>query len=81
MKQLLVRNLEDEVVTKLKTLAARNGISAEEQHRRLLSEGVRRAEVVREPLATYLVNNPVLPEVELPLDRSRDVEDREIGLE
>jgi len=36
MKQLLVRNIESEVVHELKLRAARNGTSAEEEHRRIL---------------------------------------------
>ncbi len=36
MAQLLVRNLEDEVVNRLKVRAAERGISAEEEHRRIL---------------------------------------------
>ncbi len=36
MAQLLVRGIEDEVVKRLKVRAAENGVSAEEQHRRIL---------------------------------------------
>ena len=44
MAQLIVRNLEDELVVRLKRRAADHGLSAEEEHRRilrrtLLSEG------------------------------------------
>jgi plasmid stability protein len=81
MKQLLVRNLENDVVAKLKRMAARNGLSVEEQHRRLLTEAVNRPAAVREPLASYLVNHPVSPDVDIPLERSRDVEERQTGLE
>lgn len=45
MSQLVVRNLEADLVRRLKTRAAENGISAEEEHRRIL----RRA--LTEPLA------------------------------
>jgi len=55
---------------RLKVLVARNGISAEEQHRRLLAEGVSRASEVREPLASYLVNHPVCPNMEIPNARA-----------
>jgi len=34
--QLIVRNLEDEVVHRLKQRAAQHGCSAEEEHRRIL---------------------------------------------
>ncbi len=36
MANLLVRNVEDEVVDKLKARSGRHGISAEEEHRRIL---------------------------------------------
>jgi plasmid stability protein len=36
MAQLLVRNIETEVVRELKVRAARNGRSAEEEHREIL---------------------------------------------
>ena len=79
MSQLLVRNLDEGVVRKLKKLAAENGVSTEEQHRRLLAEAVEAASVVKEPLADYLLNNPVLPEVELPIERAGNGEERDPG--
>jgi len=36
MANLLVRNVEDEVVTALKARSGRHGISAEEEHRKIL---------------------------------------------
>jgi plasmid stability protein len=36
MAQLIVRDIEDEVVEELKVRAARNGQSAEEEHRQIL---------------------------------------------
>lgn len=80
MNQLLVRNLDESLVRKLKKLASENGISTEEQHRRLLTEALSNAGLVKEPLADYLVNHPVLPELEIPLYRSRDVEERDTGI-
>lgn len=38
MGQLLVRGIDDEIVQRLKLRAARNGNSAEEEHRRILRE-------------------------------------------
>ncbi len=38
MGQLLVRNIESDVVHELKLRAARNGNSAEEEHRRILRD-------------------------------------------
>ena len=42
MAQLLVRNIESEVVRELKLRAARNGRSAEEEHREILRRALRR---------------------------------------
>ena len=36
MPQLIVRNLDEEVVARLKQQAGKHGISAEEEHRRIL---------------------------------------------
>jgi len=41
MAQLIVRNLDDELVRLLKARAAANGLSAEEQHRRILRTALR----------------------------------------
>ena len=40
MAQLLVRGIESDVVRELKLRAARNGTSAEEEHRRILREAL-----------------------------------------
>jgi plasmid stability protein len=40
MPQLLVRNLEARVVKKLRLKAARDGVSVEEEHRRILREAL-----------------------------------------
>ena len=40
MAQLLVRNIPDELAKKLKIRAAEHGISAEEEHRRILQEAL-----------------------------------------
>ncbi len=40
MAQLLVRGIESDVVRELKLRAARNGNSAEEEHRRILREAL-----------------------------------------
>lgn len=80
MKQLLVRNIDETLVRKLKLRAAENGVSAEEQHRRILAEALSGTPQVKEPLASYIVNRPVCPELELPLDRSPELETRDTGL-
>ncbi|MBC8245446.1 MAG: DNA-binding protein [Verrucomicrobia bacterium] len=40
MAQLLVRKLDDSLVQKLKERAAKNGVSAEEEHRRILDQAM-----------------------------------------
>jgi len=40
MAQLLVRNIEEAVVRKLKQKAAKDGISMEEEHRRILRKSL-----------------------------------------
>ena len=40
MAQLIVRNIEEEVTQKLKERAAKNGVSTEEEHRRIMREAV-----------------------------------------
>jgi plasmid stability protein len=40
MAQLVVRNVEDAVAERLRKRAARNGVSTEEEHRRILREAV-----------------------------------------
>lgn len=40
MAQLIVRNIEEDVAQKLKERAAKNGVSAEEEHRNILREAV-----------------------------------------
>jgi plasmid stability protein len=44
MAQLIVRDIEDDIVRELKLRAARNGRSAEEEHRRILREALRPSE-------------------------------------
>ena len=41
MAQLIVRNLEESLVRELKIRAARNGRSAEEEHREILREALK----------------------------------------
>jgi len=41
MANLIVRNLDDKVVNALKQRAARHGVSAEAEHRRILEEVLR----------------------------------------
>jgi plasmid stability protein len=45
MAQLLVRNVPDEVAKSLKRRAAERGVSAEEEHRQILSDAFKEAPV------------------------------------
>jgi plasmid stability protein len=81
MKQLLVRGLEDGLVKRLKARARAHGISAEEEHRRILRDALLGGGVRRATLMEHLLSgDPVAPGVELDVERSRDGGDRETGL-
>lgn len=70
MAQLLVRGLDEDLVARLKLRAARNGNSAEEEHRQIL-----RAALVSEsrpPLSVALVKMPDVGEDE-DFERPRDL--------
>jgi plasmid stability protein len=64
MAQLIVRNLDDAVVKKLRQRAAADGLSVEETHRRLLREVLLKP--AHEPrlstLKEHLVNMPAVGE-------------------
>jgi len=79
MPQLLVRNIEERLVKKLKAHAKDQGISAEEAHRRLLRDGLLRAERKKPTLMEFLLSQePVAPDIEL--DITREIEpERDTG--
>jgi len=79
MPQLLVRDVEEAIVRKLKRRAALHGVSAEEEHRRLLREALSKPTRGKPSLMEFLVSTEVKPAVELDLERSRDVESRDPG--
>jgi plasmid stability protein len=56
MAQLIVRNLEEDVVEALKIRAARNGRSAEAEHREILRQALVRRTAT--PLKAHLMNMP-----------------------
>ncbi|HMY27268.1 MAG TPA: hypothetical protein PLJ59_13160 [Solirubrobacterales bacterium] len=75
MAQLLVRGLDPELVRKLKMRAAENGVSAEEEHRRILQEAL----VLNEnrEFADFLMSMPDVGEdsdFERPREFPREVE-------
>lgn len=76
MAQLLVRDIESDVVRKLKLRAARHGRSAEEEHRQILREALR-PKPRGKPLKQLLAEMPDVGEdrdFERPEDRGRPVE-------
>jgi len=81
MAQLLVRDLEASVVRKLRLRAAAHGVSAEEEHRRILREALARSEERRPSLIEFLVSldGEYAPEEELDITRSREIENRDHG--
>lgn len=80
MSQLLVRKLDPQTVRKLKARASAHGVSAEEEHRRILQEALSRREEEKPSLIEFLMHTEIAPDVELDLSRSRELEDRDTGL-
>lgn len=79
MPQLLVRDVDEAIVRELKRRAAERGVSAEEEHRRLLREALAKPTKGKPSLMEFLVSTEVNPKVELDLERSRDTETRDTG--
>ena len=78
MAQLLVRKLDDSLVRRLKKRARERGVSAEEEHRRILAEALAPETA---SLGAFLLSpeGEAAPEVDLVLDRSRSAETRDTG--
>ena len=76
MPQLLVRNVEESVVRKLKKQASAHGVSVEEEHRRLLRQALSRPSKGKPSLIEFLLSDDAAaePGVELQLSRSRKIE-------
>jgi plasmid stability protein len=58
MPQLIVRQIEDKVVKKLKVRAGLHGVSMEEEHRRILREALLGRAVKRPSFKQYLCSMP-----------------------
>ena len=72
MPQLLVRNVDDFVVKKLRCRAVLHGISAEEEHRRILREALLQPDERHQTLMEFLLTDQgVATGVELEIDRSQ----------
>ena len=81
MAQLLVRKVDPKVVRKLKDRALAHGVSAEEEHRRILLDALEREELRKPSLMEFLLSpeGQVAPRIELELGRSKKTETRDIG--
>jgi plasmid stability protein len=62
MPQLLVRNVDEELVRELKARAGRHGVSAEEEHRRILLEALSKPEIKKPSFKEYLMQMPDIPD-------------------
>jgi antitoxin FitA len=71
MAQLIVRNLDDDLVTRLNRRAAANGRSAEEEHRQLLRTAVRQDGFVDALLSMPTVDGDDTTDSDF--DRSREM--------
>jgi plasmid stability protein len=58
MPQLIVRQIEERVVKKLKARAGLHGVSMEEEHRRILRETLLGKAAKRPSFKEYLLNMP-----------------------
>ena len=82
MAQVLVRNVEDSLVRKLKLRAQARGVSAEEEHRRILRQTLSRPTAKKDTLIGFLLSaeGAVAPDVHLDLSRPRKTENRKTGI-
>jgi plasmid stability protein len=77
MAQLIVRNLDAEIVRRLKHLAASNGRSAEAEHREILRRALLDDDDGRTPLKELLLSMPDVGDdrdFERPRDLGREVD-------
>ena len=79
MPQLLVRDIPASLVQKLKHRAVEHGVSAEEEHRRILREALSAKPKRERSLMDFLTSTEVLPDVELDIERSKDTGMRDIN--
>jgi len=71
MPQLIVRQLEEKVVKKLKARAGSHGVSMEEEHRRILREALLGTSAEQPSFKDYLLEMPDVGPDSL-FDRKRD---------
>jgi antitoxin FitA len=82
MAQLLVRNVDEILVRKLKRRARERGVSAEEEHRRILAESLSRKQKERSSLVRFLLSpeGTLESDAELDLRRDQALENRDLAL-
>ena len=78
MPQLIVRQIEEKVVKKLKQQAGAHGVSMEEEHRRILRDALLGKQAKRLSFKEYLLQMPDAGPDEL-FERNRDL-GREVDL-
>jgi plasmid stability protein len=78
MPQLVVRRIEEKVVKKLKERAGRQGVSMEEEHRRILRSALLGGQKKKPSFKEYLLRMPNVGPDEL-FEQKRDV-GREVEL-
>ncbi|MGH7973438.1 MAG: FitA-like ribbon-helix-helix domain-containing protein [Limisphaerales bacterium] len=78
MPQLIVRQIEEKVVRKLKERAGQHGVSMEEEHRRILREALLEKPKKKPSFKDYLLQMPDIGPDEL-FERQRDT-GREVEL-
>ena len=71
MAQLIVRDIEEKVVRKLKQRAGEHGVSMEEEHRRILRESLLREEKKKPSFIEHLLSMPDVGPDEV-FERSKD---------
>lgn len=80
MARLLVRDLDKKIVDRLKERAKLHGISTEEEHRRILNEALLNGQNRQLTLMEFLLSEETVVDSpdELNLDRSKDIDQRDI---
>lgn len=79
MTQLLVRNIPDSIVKKLKKRAVKHGVSAEEEHRRILREALETKDGDGKSFKEHLLSDEFVVD-ELPIPARKPWPTRDIGL-
>jgi plasmid stability protein len=80
MAQLVVRNLEEAVVRKLKQKAAKDGVSMEEEHRRILRSSLMKKSKPKMSFLDFLCTMPNVGD-DADFARPREIPRKEVNLE